>query len=78
MYQPTEDSLRPTEDTLADLLLLINYVGPHKPLVSLVQLVPACVGLRIKKRGLFEITTISKYIRSIHDITEFLDLFGQS
>ena len=37
-----EDSLRPTEDTLADLLVLINSVGPHKPLVSLEQLVSAC------------------------------------
>ena len=28
-------------DALADLLVLINSVGPHKPLVSLSQLVPA-------------------------------------
>ena len=37
-----EESLRPTEDTLADPLVLINSVGPHKRLVSLEQLVPAC------------------------------------
>ena len=37
----SEESLRTTEDTLADLLVLISAVGPHKPLVSFSQLVPA-------------------------------------
>ena len=32
-----EDSLTPTEDTLADLLVLINYVGLCLPLASLPQ-----------------------------------------
>ena len=37
-----EDSLRPTKNALADLLVLKNSNGPRKPPASLQQFVPAC------------------------------------
>ena len=36
----SEDSLNPTEDSLADLLVLINSVRPHYAVDAYVQLVP--------------------------------------
>lgn len=39
LFQP---AVRTVSDTLADLLVLTNSIGPHKPLVRLSQLVPAC------------------------------------
>ena len=38
----TEDSLTPTEDTLDDLLVLINSFGPCQPLASLPQVAQPC------------------------------------
>ena len=42
-----EDSLRPTENTLADLLVLKNSVGPGKPPASLQQFVPAWFSFKL-------------------------------
>ena len=38
----TEEGLRPTEDSLANLLVLTNSVGPRQLLASMSQLVPPC------------------------------------
>ena len=38
-----EDSLKPTENTLADLLVLKNSDGPRRPPASPPQFVPACL-----------------------------------